>query len=85
MQLDMVFDLPRVGLNAWLLFDDGAESNMHLEVSNAEYGRVSYGTHASCVVPSHEPGRRNYRHRCRRRDLEILERIPEAREHTVED
>jgi len=55
---------------------------MHMEVPNAEHGGLSHRAHESGFVPSYEPRRRDNRDWGWRRDLEVLECIPEERDRT---
>jgi cell division cycle 20-like protein 1 (cofactor of APC complex) len=62
LQSHLVSNVPRTGLDAWVLIHDGAEPNLHLEVPDVEHGGVADGAHESCAVSGDEPGRRDHRH-----------------------
>lgn len=78
LQLDLVEDLARVGIHAWIFVNNGPEPNMYLEVPITGHGRIIVRPHSPSAVPGHEPRGRNHRYRCRRRDSSFLERLPEA-------
>jgi hypothetical protein len=58
---------------------------MYLEIPDTEHGCVADGAHASCVIPRHESGWRNYRDWGRGRDIEVLECVSEEGEYRVEE
>jgi hypothetical protein len=58
---------------------------MYLEIPDTEYGGVADRAYASCIIPRHESGWRNYRDWGRGRDTEVLECVSKEGEYRVEE
>lgn len=81
----MVLDIPRIGLDARFLVNNGTEPDMYMEISITGYGRIPHRTHAPSPLSRDESRRGNNSNRCRRRDSQVLERVPEARRRRTEE
>jgi hypothetical protein len=51
----MVLDLARARVDPWLLFDDGPEPDLHMEIPDAGHGRLVEWAYTSSVVSGDEP------------------------------